>query len=114
MPSPFDACPPSLCRLLARDSRREKALTVAQIAKAAGLSTRTVKRLSNRSSWDGLTIEVVFAFSKACGVNLLKPSISKRKFTWTNRVHTHPAAIEAWITSVKSRQEAYSPSQRQA
>ena len=73
MPSPFDACPPSLCRLLARDSRREKALTVAQIAKAAGLSTRTVKRLSNRSSWDGLTIEVVFAFSRACGVNLSSP-----------------------------------------
>ena len=106
MPSPFDACPPSLCRLLARDSRREKALTVAQIAKAAGLSTRTVKRLSNRSSWDGLTIEVVFAFSKACGVNLLKPSLSRRKFTWTSRVHTHPKAIEAWLTTLKSRQAA--------
>lgn len=106
MPSPFDACPPSLCRLLARNNRREKALTVAQIAAASGLNARTVKRLSNRSSWDGVTVETAFAFASACGVNLMKMSVSRRKFTWTNRLHTHGAAIESWLTAMKSRQAA--------
>ncbi len=78
----LDRVPPCICRLLARTGRGRKSLSNAQIAVLASISKNTVHRLSNRTSWSGFTIDVIMRFSKACGVDLLKP---KRQMDYLRR-----------------------------
>lgn len=92
---------------MARDKRRTRALTVREIADLSGINARTVKRLSNKTTWDGVRVEVAFAFAKACGVDLMNPSsrISVRKMTWTKRLLA--PAVQAWL-SIRGANESRS------
>ena len=63
--------PPCLCRLVARKGRTP--LTLAQIASLSGLSVSTVRALSAKKSWCGVSIDAVQSFSSACGVDILHP-----------------------------------------
>lgn len=73
-------------------------MTVQELAEASGLNPRTIKRLSNRTTWDGISVSVAYAFAKACGVDLLRMDKAKcRKMTWTNRLSTKHALVEQWL-----------------
>lgn len=97
MPTPLDKFPPFLCRAVARNSTRTKALTVEAIATASGLTKRTVQRLSNKTSWDGISVEVAFSFATACGIDLINPKgVTRRKVTWTKRLMTRPELLLQW------------------
>ena len=43
-----------------------------EIAEKSGLSKSTVSDLSRRTSWNGIDIDTVVAFSQACGIDLLR------------------------------------------
>ncbi len=64
------------CRFLAR--KRGRPLSNAEIAKAAGIDASTVCKLSKLQSWSGVSVWLAEAFSKACGVDLLRPESSRR------------------------------------
>lgn len=66
--------PPFLCRYVARDKTGRRGLSNRQIAMKAGLTKSTVDRLARKHTWNGLRIDTIEAFSKACGVDLLHPS----------------------------------------
>lgn len=44
-----------------------------ELAEASGLSKSYVAELSRKTSWRGQRIEVIVNFSRACGVDLMKP-----------------------------------------
>lgn len=69
-----DQFPPILCRYLARKKHGYHPMSVRDIAAASGLSKSKVAELSDRTSWRGIAIEDVVAFSLACGVDLQRPS----------------------------------------
>lgn len=95
--TPLDRYPPFLCRAAARDATRTRAMTVHEIAVAAGLNERTIKRLSKRVSWTGVDVDVAFRFAAACGIDLLRLTrVTRRKVTWTNRLAMHPELIAQW------------------
>jgi hypothetical protein len=75
-----DRCPPILCRLLARTGRGEQSrpLTNLEIARRSGMTERSVLNLSRKTSWAGLTLDVIDAFTSACGVSLFHLSRQKR------------------------------------
>lgn len=49
-------------------------MTNLEISHASGLGIRVVKRLSKLTRWDGVTVTVAESFSRACGIDLLRPS----------------------------------------
>lgn len=63
----FNAFPPCMCRLVARNGRRP--MSHREIAKASGLSVDTVARLSLKMDWSGVKIDVAVKFSAGCNVN---------------------------------------------
>lgn len=67
--------PPFLCRMMARTGRGMgcRPLRLDEIAQRASLDISTVSKLSKRRKWDKEPLWVVFAFSDACGVDLLHP-----------------------------------------
>lgn len=65
--------PPNCCRLVARKKHGTMPMTTEEIAEKSGLSVGAVSEISRRKNWNGMRIEVIVAFSEACGVNLLKP-----------------------------------------
>lgn len=98
MPTPLDMFPPFMCRAVARNPHRTRAMTVQELAEASGLNPRTIKRLSNKDTWDGISVSVAYTFAKACGVDLLRLDKAKcRKMTWTNRLSTKRAIVEQWL-----------------
>lgn len=76
-------CPPK-ARLLAYKNGR--LLTDVEIAKASGLSHKTVQRLSGRKSFRGVRIEVVDSFLAACGIDPLR---SRAKVAQLTRMTTY-------------------------
>lgn len=69
----FDRLPPFLCRLLARKNRGQRALSHQEIARKSKLAKSTVADLSYRTTWKGQRIEVIAAFTTACGIDPLHP-----------------------------------------
>jgi len=61
--------PPCLCRLVARQNHGSRGITHAELARRSGLSKSKVMDLSFRTSWDGVSIDVLQRFALACGVN---------------------------------------------
>lgn len=81
--------PPLLCRAVARvgRGRASRPMTNKEIATAAGISVRSVIRISQFKHWDGLTLAAIDAFSRACGVNLLN---TRRQVDFMKRKkHSH-------------------------
>ncbi|HYF35178.1 MAG TPA: hypothetical protein VD994_07830 [Prosthecobacter sp.] len=68
----FNQIPPRVCRVLARD-HRGKALTRKQLAARSGLSEWFILFVSRLEKWDEVSVSSAQAFSRACGVDLLRP-----------------------------------------
>lgn len=66
--------PPCLCRYVARKDHGLSPLSHRELAKISGLSKSTVATLSLKDSWNGVAIDVVVKFSRACGVDLMRPA----------------------------------------
>lgn len=49
-----------------------------EIAQRSGLSKSMVSTISRMRSWEHLSLSTVDRFSQACGVNLLKPNLTRR------------------------------------
>lgn len=65
--------PPIACRLLARTKTPRggvRAMTVEEIAKAAGISVLEVNSLSWKASWDDVPYKSIRRFVEACGIDL--------------------------------------------
>jgi hypothetical protein len=65
--------PPYICRYVARKKHGTEPMSHTDIAKKSGLSRSFVADLSKRKSWKGIPVNVVDAFSIACGVDLMAP-----------------------------------------
>jgi hypothetical protein len=50
------------------------------IAEVSGLDRSSVIRISRRTTWRGMNIDVIQKFSLACGVNLANGNHSTRRF----------------------------------
>lgn len=61
------------------------------IATASGLSKTKVAELSLKRSWEGVPIEQVEAFARACGVDLLRPKRALEYLRRAKRVHMQNA-----------------------
>lgn len=46
----------------------------ADLAQATGLAKSTISKLSLKSSWNGVPVDVMDSFMAACGVDLMRPS----------------------------------------
>lgn len=60
-----------MCRLIARvttDGKKQQPMSAKEIAKASGLSKRTVDWLSLKDEWHHVTVDVMCRFREACGV----------------------------------------------
>lgn len=74
----LDRYPPILCRLLAKDGPYGAPLTDRQIAQASGLSLYDVHFLSEKPDWEGVDLQMLRAFTSACGVSFDDPVAMKR------------------------------------
>lgn len=80
--------PPRLCRFVARKANGRRAMSHRDIAHASGLSIGCVAKLSLKSSWKGVDIDIVERFATACGVNLLSPFEANKYLTQAGpRIH---------------------------
>ena len=96
MKSPLDRMPPFLCRAYAHVSTggHSRPKRVAEIAKDARMSVRSVKRISRRVTWWRLREDMIFGFATACGVDLLNPGQvisemkhSRKRSHWRKNPH---------------------------
>ena len=71
----FDRVPPILCRLLARrgNTSANRPTTVSELSVESELSRRRIIQLSNKLDWSGMSLDEIEDFSRACGVNLMRP-----------------------------------------
>lgn len=67
----LNSLPPFFCRYVARSDNGRRGLTTAELVGRSGLARTTVKELSFRVNWNGVTVEVATKFMEACGVNPL-------------------------------------------
>lgn len=79
--------PPMICRYLARKAHGHRPMSVRDIAAVSGLSRDVVSRLSMMRSWKGVSIDTVEAFSRACGVDLMRPGLVAKYLKRSKRVH---------------------------
>lgn len=80
MLSKLNKFPPYLCRAVAR--KRELPKTNMEIADDSGLSLSTVLRISKMKDWGEVTVAAADAFSRGCGVDLMRP---RRHLDWLKR-----------------------------
>ena len=86
--------PPCVCRFLARKKCGQAPMSSREIAALAGLSKARVDSLSLLSSWKGIPIDTVAAFSKACGVDLLRPAAARKYLKRSKRIHLSNATAK--------------------
>ncbi|HEU4340040.1 MAG TPA: hypothetical protein VFU31_00570 [Candidatus Binatia bacterium] len=82
--------PPRLCRFVAH--RRRRPLSNQDLSDASGLARSTIVKLSKLDRWDGVRLDMIEAFSRACGVDLLSPKTSlliirKRAMAYTRNAN---------------------------
>ena len=69
----IDRVPPFLCVAI---GTQVHGFSVAEIAKTAGVSLRTVTRLNDCTTWSGIRVSVADKVSNACQVDLLDPTLA--------------------------------------
>ena len=75
----LDLLPPCIVRLVARrPNRHGQRMSLHEIAKASGLSYGAVMRLSTKKTWANVPPAIIDRFSKACGVDMLRPSRTRK------------------------------------
>ena len=70
---------PKRCRLLARKAHGQRMKTNADIARDGGLARSTVAKISKLDRWDSLSLEIIDAYARGCGVDLLRPNSRRDK-----------------------------------
>jgi predicted transcriptional regulator len=90
--------PPFCCRLVARERRGRRGLSHAEIARRAGITRKTVERLSMKTDWSGVSVSKAVRFAIACGVNHLKMArqIDYMKRRGMVHIRNAPAAQKAF------------------
>ncbi len=97
--------PPCVCRLLARtgDSNRNiRLLEDEEIAERANIHVSKVRSIMWLTNWDSVTVEDLFKFSKACGIDFSdRESLAKHyKYTQLSRpfayLRKHRQYPEIW------------------
>jgi hypothetical protein len=83
--------PPCLCRVMARKKNGFAPMSHRDLADASGLSKTKVAELSLRRKWDGVPIDQVEAFARACGVDLMNTKRVKDFLRRAKRVHLQNA-----------------------
>jgi hypothetical protein len=68
-----DKVPPFVCRIVARKNHGWQPMSIRDIAEASGIKKSRVAEISRMTSWRGIAIEEVDAYSRACGVDLENP-----------------------------------------
>jgi hypothetical protein len=67
-----DKAPPFLCYYGAHYGRSKRPSQI-ELVKGAGMSHRTFIRLSQRTTWAGVTVKRMEQFAAVCGVDLMNP-----------------------------------------
>lgn len=96
--------PPCACRYLARKKHGHAPMSHRDLAAATGLSKTKVAELSLKRSWDGVPIDQVEVFARACGVDLLRPKRAVEYLRRAKRVHMQnatPAQKEFFLKMFK-------------
>jgi hypothetical protein len=83
--------PPCLCRFVARKNHGHTPMSHRDIAAASGISKTKVAELSLRRTWDGVPIDEVESFARACGVDFLRPKRVLEYLRKAKRVHIQNA-----------------------
>lgn len=68
----LDSCPPFVCYYAAHRGM-EKRPKVNELAKLAGMPWRTFVRISQRTSWQNVTVNQMSRFCHGCGVDPIDP-----------------------------------------
>ena len=70
----FAWMPPFLCYAMYRNKaiNRRSRPNAETLAKATGLSSRTISRIASKVSWDSVRWKDIRAFTNACGIDLLR------------------------------------------
>jgi len=68
----LNECPP-FCLYYGAHYNSPRRPTLPELVKASGMSHRTFTRISQKGSWDGITVLRMQQFANACGVDLLNP-----------------------------------------
>ena len=87
----LDHYPPCVCRIIARTKsqfRRTQSLTNAEIAAKAGMTVNEVRLLSSLTSWDNVTVDQMWRFSRACGLDFNNPYAMNRTYYFILRKST--------------------------
>ena len=71
--------PPFLCRILARKNAGWRALSHSDLAKRTGIPRSSIADLSQKTSWQGVPIDVIDRFAAGCGIDLTRPEAYHRK-----------------------------------
>lgn len=73
---------PQFCRLIARVGHGHacRPMTNLELAQVSGLSPQTIYLLSRRSTWNTTSVEVMWRFTMACGVDIRCPKKAIRDF----------------------------------
>lgn len=75
----LDRLPPCIVRLVARrPNHHGQRMSLHEIARASGLSYGAVMRLSMKKTWANVPPATIDRFAKACGVDMLRPSRTKK------------------------------------
>lgn len=92
--------PPYLCRLVAKKRAGSSwvGLSCRDIEQLSGLPRSTVAELSYRKTWEGVPIDIVEKFMKACGVDPLRAKrlvyfLNYRQMTHTSNGSRHQVAM---------------------
>lgn len=70
----LDRTPPFLIHFYCHEKRRRIRPSSVELVRRSGLSERTFFRIASKLSWKGVPVEWVDAFTKACGVDILRLS----------------------------------------
>ena len=94
--------PPYICRYVARKRHGTEPMSHSDLAKASGISRSYIAELSKKKTWKGIPINVVDAFSIACGVNLSNPkeTVDFLKHAEKNHLNGATASQRKFIASL--------------
>lgn len=85
--------PPFVCRLAARKKNGWQPMSVRDIAKIANLTPSYVSVLSKKTSWNGVSIDIVQRFSEACGVDFMNPNPTVTFFRESKMIYMNQATV---------------------
>jgi hypothetical protein len=86
----LDRLPPNICRLIAREGRRQP-LDNAALAARSGLTIERIAYISKLRSWASVTVGEMDAFRTACGIS---PTNQSRHYWYVRRTFDQHLTIK--------------------